>query len=319
MIILERQKGKRSKKDPKDPKMLPSSLFVLLQLPLCMSSVSFNSHMTGFLVCEKGQKRRVRLQPFMPNIGNNEAKLFTIDGSPNAILKIPKILGFRTNLNRPWIKDEVKYSPPLVANNFLSSVVPTAFICSWLHIQFTSCSVEVKVLLKLRVQGFDMEHIPSSLVEPQSIRDARKGALLHQRLRAFLADLAKYEYQNIDHSLFDVAPSNIMYGTLNIDIDTIFTSNALLDSKLHLTISEEQIWLVDFTVHHHDHTPFFRPDYIWNDRQNSMLWARIDFPKSQGGGMSFFLYFLEERSIKEQVSFSGYTYTEIIDFSHEAI
>ena len=84
---------------------------------------------------------------------------------------------------------------------------------------------------------------------------------LYQKLQIFFRQLVAYEMNEPNHSLFDVSPSNVMYGRIKDGnkkaLANLFHGNdststeAPLDDGMH-------IWLVDFTLFRPNHRPNHR-------------------------------------------------------------
>ena len=184
--------------------------------------------------------------------------------------------GTTSETNNAWLQNHVLYSPPTTSSLFLRHYVPTTFECTF---------NAAPVLLRAKIVGWNLKSIPMDLNDPT----------FHVKLGVFMSELAQYEYFNANHSLFDIRPSNVMYGkssNLNeetkcsnlFDISTTASTNTTNNNNSNNTfvdsMEEYQIWLVDFTVHT---LRFYRPDYLWNDKQNEQLWNELTFPTKDGG------------------------------------
>ena len=269
-------------------------IIILVLLPHTDAAITPRANLTGFLTCSDNFTTKVLLHT--PNVKGGQAIIYivsTIDDQHHihltrAVLKVPRS---RLPLQR-WITDDVVFAPPHNTNKFLTKYVPSTFLCQLLNEDNEIGSKSTPVLLKERVFGFDMASIPSSIVSPKHIDEAKRGVQLHKTLRRFLQHLASYECDHAHWSLFDVKPSNIMFGYRGSIIRS--TPSQLLKYMYFKEIKkEENIFLVDFSVH--DDPTFYRPDYIWNDRQNEIWWEQVEWPKSEGGGGSFHKWFERAR------------------------
>ena len=291
---------------------------ILVLLPHTDAAITPHANLTGFLTCSDNITTKVLLHT--PNVKGGQAIIYivsTIDDQhhihpTHAVLKVTRfrlsqqrwinnkehVHPTRAVLNVPlshlslqrWITDDVVFAPPHNTNTFLTKYVPSTFLCQ-LN-EDNEIDKSIPVLLKERVFGFDMASIPSSIVSPKHIDEAKRGVQLHKTLRRFLQHLASYECDHAHWSLFDVKPSNIMFGYRGSIIRS--TPSQLLKYMYFKEMNkEEKIFLVDFTVH--DDPTFYRPDYIWNDRQNEIWWEQVEWPKSGGGGVSFHKWFEHAR------------------------
>ena len=269
-------------------------------LPSIVNDGTLLFNRTGILSCNNFTTR-VHLHSVITTGG--DGLIYSINSSA-AILKIPRTYdadgtALDATIRNDWINLHKLY-PPIASNNFLQRYVPSTFSCSFSD--DLSATIPLQVLLKERIHGFDLNNIPISFIEPTTITEAFRGVELHKQIRSFLTNLAIYEYNQEEHSLFDIRPSNIMFGNnfirVGLNHSNIVTIEQLLTPMPSTTTCEkkEKIWLVDFTIHDHSVVKFYRPDYIWNDKQNELLWAKIKFPKNDRGGISFVHWFEQERA-----------------------
>jgi hypothetical protein len=223
-------------------------------------------------------------------------------------MKIPR-RGFAGN----WVAREANFS--MSTSSFAREFVPPTFACQWRRRRQGRSTFESQdVLLKARVTGgFDMGQIPDQITYAHDAQSARKGLDLGWQLQAFFRAFGLYEQglQEEDeqplfcNSLFDVSPSNVMIGTIFPD----FSLSTVLERKengnddaecvapaqrpKNTATATARIWLVDFTVHH---KPFFRPDYIWNDKRVAEQWGELAYPTDRGGGEFFMTVFFRARA-----------------------
>jgi hypothetical protein len=184
---------------------------------------------------------------FIPPITKGQAVLWQIDGNDKLLIKIPR----RQNDANPWLQP--LHSPPSANATFLSRYVPSSHAC---QLKTDLWSQKKTVLVKAKVNdGFDCDNLPVDSPHPFRLR-------LYQKLQIFFRQLVAYEMNEPNHSLFDVSPSNVMYGRIKDGnkkaLAKLFHGNdststeAPLDDGMH-------IWLVDFTL--------FRPNHRSNQKR----------------------------------------------------
>jgi len=203
----------------------------------------------GILTCNLYANQTISIDVLLhsPNYKGGQAVLWQIDGNDKLLIKIPR----RQNDANPWLQP--LHSPPSANATFLNRFVPSSHAC---QLETDLWSQQKTVLVKAKVNdGFDCDNLPVDSPHPFRLR-------LYQKLQIFFRQLVAYEMNEPNHSLFDVSPSNVMYGRIKDGnkkaLANLFHGNdststeAPLDDGMH-------IWLVDFTL--------FRPNHRSNQKR----------------------------------------------------
>ena len=277
----------------------PVLLFLLRST--CVNAVSIHGSLTCtnlFPVNPRTSSSSVVVSLHLPNYKGRQAVVWNIVDHPAYVVKIPR----RMYDANPWLKMQPLYAPPSTNATFLNQYIPSTYACTFASALWAE---KKSVLLQARVtQGFDLDTVPS---------DCLFRLQLDQTLQRFFLQLAVYENHQQDHSLFDISPSNVMFGeikdskqhlanlfpgagageengsstdTSNKSFVELFHGSELLSSSTNSSSSSStdnnmNIWLVDFTLY--SSATFHRPDYMWNDKRNSNLWMPLNLCRHSGG------------------------------------
>ena len=303
--------------------VVPALVFLLRST--CVDAVSIHGSLTcaNMFPVNPQTTSSSRISLHLPNYKGRQSIVWQIVDHPAFVVKIPR----RKNDANLWLEMQPLYSPPSTNATFLNQYVPSTYACTFASELW---SQKRKVLLQARVtKGFDLGTVPSDCVF---------GLQLDQTLQLFFLQLAIYENHQQDHSLFDISPSNVMFGEIkdrkkhlanlfhgdgdseengttdnsNNSFVELFHGSELpapvLSSSTNSSSSSSiennmDVWLVDFTLY--SSATFHRPDYMRNEKRNSNLWMPLNLCRHSGS------YYLELFTFAR--ANVGYLYSEPVN------